>query len=139
MNNQSIGIMLGLGTSICIGLLNPLVKKAGLSPSVSAVIQVGVLWMVYLPMLFLSKGHIGMFEQRSAVLLLVLAGIINAVGYFFIVTSFKYLPVWQLNLFGVLAFFFSSLFGIFILQEPLPAKFFIGFALAAAGVLIAFL
>lgn len=139
MNNQAIGILLGLGTSICIGLLNPIVKKAGLNPSVSAIVQIGVLFVLYIPMLFLTKSHIGFFDHRSAFSLLVLAGVINAIGYYLIVTSFKYLPVWQINLFGVLAFFFGSVCGYFILHEPLPAKFFLGFAVAAIGVVIAFI
>lgn len=138
MDKTAIGVILMTLAMVCYGIVNPLIKKAGFNTFATMIIQIAVLWFSILPFFIITKSFLNLPSNRSSLLLLVLAGIINAVGYYFLVRSLSLLAVWQVNMFWVLIPLFGGIAGYFLLNEPLTFKFFIGLIFSAFGLFIAF-
>lgn len=115
-----------------------MLKKAGLTPLTTIIIQVAALWLAILPFFIAHKGYEYLLTNKQAFLLLVFVGIINAVGYYASIRAYAYLPIWQLNMFFALSPLIGGVFAYFILGEAISGKLFLGLSLALAGIYIAF-
>ncbi len=120
------------------GVVNPLLKKAGLNSFATMIVQIAVLWLSVLPFFIVSRSYQNVFDNKNAILILALAGIINAFGYFLLIQSFNYLPIWQINTFWVLIPLFGAVASFFILGEALSVNLLIGLVFIGFGFLIAF-
>ena len=102
MDKTVIGIILMTISMLAYAVGNPILKKAGFNPFATIIIQVAVLWLVILPFFIFSKSFQDILSHKQNLYLLILAGITNAVGYYLLVKSFTYLPIWQINMFWAL-------------------------------------
>lgn len=138
MDKTLVGLLLILVSMICYGIGNPILKKAGFNPFATIIIQIAILWLVVLPFFIISKSYHEIFTNKQNIFLLVIAGITNAIGYYLLVKSFQYLPIWQINLAWVLVPLFGAIAAFFLLGESLTLKFFIGLIFTLIGLFIAF-
>lgn len=137
MDKIIIGILLMISSMVLYGVGNPIIKKAGFNSFTTIIIQIAVLWLSILPFFILTKSYLTIASNKHNLYLLVLAGLTNAAGYYLLVKSFGYLPIWQINMFWVLVPLFGGIAGYFLLHEPLTVKFFIGLFIVFVGLLIA--
>ncbi|MCL4339028.1 DMT family transporter [Patescibacteria group bacterium] len=138
MNKTVLGAILMVISMAAYGVVNPLLKKAGLNSFATMIVQIAVLWLSVLPFFIVSRSYQNVFDNKNAILILALAGIINAFGYFLLMQSFNYLPIWQINTFWVLIPLFGAVASFFILGEVLSVNLLIGLVFIGAGFLIAF-
>ena len=137
MDKTLIGVSMMTISMIAYGITNPILKKAGFNPFATAFIQIAALWLAILPFFIFSKSFQNIISRKESIYLLIIAGLINAFGYYLFVKSFEYLPIWQINLFWVLMPLFGGIAGYYILGEALTIKFFIGLTITMIGLFIA--
>src|SRR3989338_6743826 len=137
MDKILIGILMMTASMVFYGVGNPIIKKAGFNPFTTIIIQIAVLWLSILPFFILTKSYLAVTSNKHNLYLLLIAGLTNAAGYYLLVKSFDYLPVWQINLFWVLIPLFGGITGYFLLGETLTINFFIGLVIVFAGLFIA--
>lgn len=139
MDKTTNGIILSSLSAVSYAIIYPLIKKAGLNPLATILIQISFLWVSILPVFFFTSSFKNLSLSGNALLLLALAGIINAVGYYASIRAYSFLPIWQINLFfAALSPIVGSIAAYLLLHEPISAKMFVGLAFILAGLTIAF-
>jgi len=73
---------------------------------------------------------------RGSVLILMLVGAINFGAFWLGILSFKYMPLWQQSLFGLLSPILIGVFAFFILGEQLSSKLFLSLAIMGVGLAV---
>lgn len=138
MNKVISGYLMMTLSMICYGVLNPIVKKAGLNPFATIVIQIISLLLVTLPFFLSTASYDKLLINKSGVFLVIIAGVINAVGFYLLIKSFPLFPIWQINLFYILVPLIGAIAAYFLLNEPLSIKLFVGLFVTMLGLFIAF-
>jgi len=138
MDKTATGLVMLTVAMILYGVINPILKKAGFNPFATIIVQIAFLWISIIPFFIFTKSHLNVISNRANIPLLVIAGVVNAIGYYLVVKSYTYLPIWQINIFWVLAPLSGAVAAYFILGEPLAAKFFVGLTFTLVGLYIAF-
>jgi drug/metabolite transporter (DMT)-like permease len=132
------GIILTSISAISYAVIYPLLKKAGLNPFATILLQISFLWLSILPVFYFTHSFKNIFLNGNALFLLALAGIINAIGFYASVRAYSYLPIWQISLlFAAISPIIGSIVAYVLLNEPITAKLFIGLAFVLAGLTIA--
>lgn len=133
------GIILTSISAASYAVIYPLLKKAGLNPFATILLQISFLWLSILPMFYFTHSFKNISLNGNVLFLLALAGVINAVGFYASVRAYSYLPIWQISLFfAALNPIIASIAAYFLLHEPISAKLFVGLAFVLAGLTIAF-
>lgn len=139
MDKTITGIILTSLSATSYAVIYPLLKKAGLNPFATILIQISFLWISILPFFLFTSSFKNLSLNGNALLFLALAGIINAVGFYASVRAYSYLPIWQITLFfAALNPLIGSITAYFLLHEPISAKLFVGLAFILTGLTIAF-
>ncbi len=68
---------------------------------------------------------------------LVLVGVINTIAFWLGIVGYKYMPLWQQSLYGLLSPVFIAVFAFLILGESISPKFFLSLLLMRAGLFLA--
>ncbi|MBI3342819.1 DMT family transporter [Candidatus Gottesmanbacteria bacterium] len=138
MDKAFTGIVFASISVLSYSAITPLLKKAGLNPLSTIIVQIAALWLVILPFFIASKEYEHLLNNKQALFLLIIVGIINAVGYYASIRAYAYLPIWQLNMFFTLSPLIGGVLAYFILGEAMTLRLFIGLTLALTGIYIAF-
>ncbi|MCM2325355.1 MAG: DMT family transporter [Candidatus Woesearchaeota archaeon] len=140
---KAAGIALVLSSLLCYSILAVLLKKANqdIKPFTVIAISMIVLFLISFFMSVFTEDSLNFdfLKNKTAVILLVIVGIINAVGFWLAIKAYPYMPLWQQSLFGMIQPLLTAVFAYFILGEALSWKMFFGFILMAAGLAVAIL
>ncbi|HCC84439.1 MAG TPA: hypothetical protein DEP87_02050 [Candidatus Pacebacteria bacterium] len=138
--NQTIGVSMVVASTILYAILPPLLKKTGsqLSPFTVMAISMGSLFFLsLLGSLIVDKAQtLRWSDLRGSVLILMLVGAINFGAFWLGILSFKYMPLWQQSLFGLLSPILIGVFAFFILGEQLSSKLFLSLAIMGVGLAV---
>ena len=139
--NKLTGIGILIVSTLLYSTLHPILKKVSkdIPPFTSMTVTMLVLFLVsfVMSLLFERSALMKLPEQRSALLLLVLFGLINAIAFWLLINGYKYMPVWQVTMFGVAIPILSGIMAYFMLGETLSPNLFIGLIIAGIGLFIA--
>lgn len=130
-----MGIVYIIISSILYGVFNPLIKKAGLNPYATLTLQLGISWLVGLPLFLATNSQQGI--STNSVVLIAIASTIATAGYILAIKAFPLLPLWQVALFTMITPVATSIFSYFILGETLTPKFFLSLLFITIGLIIA--
>ncbi len=135
------GIFIIIISTVLYALIPPILKKtnSSLQPFTIMSFSMLVLFLISLvfSLVFEKSWGINFSQQKNNILLLILVGIINALGFWLAIVSYKFMPLWQQSLFGLLSPILVSVFAYFILGEALSLKLFIGLLVMGSGLFIA--
>lgn len=136
------GPIIMLSATIAYALLSPLLKKANQSmpPFTVMTISMFALFTVSLILSLTFEKVINLdyiSAHKNTVLMLLGVGLINALSFWLIILAFKYMPIWQLTMFNLLAPVLAGIFAYFILGETMSLKLFLGLAIMSFGLFIA--
>ena len=138
-----IGIGLVLISTLCYALITPLIKKASadFGPFTEIAISMTVLTTIAILMAFITEDmtNINFIKSQKSIILLLVVGVVNAIGFYLAIRGFKYMKIWQQQMFGILTPILSGIFAFFILGEKMSLRIFISLALMAAGIAVAFI
>lgn len=139
---MGIGVLIISISTVIYGLLPVLFKKANqsLPPFAVMAISMFALFLVSFILSVLFEKSFSwkyLSDNKNIFLFLIMAGLINAVGFWLAIQAFKYMPLWQQALFGLLAPVFTGIFAYFILGEALSLKLFVGLAIMGIGLFVA--
>lgn len=139
MDKTMNGLFLTSISAALYAVITPLLKKAGLNPFATIIVQTGFLWLSILPFFLFTTASKNLSFAGITLPLLALAGIINAIGYYLSIRSYSYLPIWQINLFfAAISPIAGSIAAYFLLHEPISAKMFVGLGIILVGLTVAF-
>jgi drug/metabolite transporter (DMT)-like permease len=139
--NRILGIGIISLSIFSYSLLSPLLKKANLSLPPFTVMAISML-SLFVFSLFMSIAFEHSFKLqigKSSIFLLLLVGIINALGFWLGILGYKYMPLGKQSLFGLLSPIFVSIFAYFILGEKLDPKILVSLLIMGFGLFISFL
>lgn len=125
---------------ILYAILPPLLKKANQDtpPFTVMTISMFFLFIASLVMSVVSENFLGMkLPSKNIILILAAVGLINTVAFWLGILAFKYMPIWQQEMFVLLSPIFAGFFAYFILGEPLSSKLFVGLTIMSLGLYIA--
>ena len=122
--------------------LNAVLLKRGVSnipPFTAMSISMTVLLMlsVVCATCFERPPNLTSPDNRGALMVLLLVGIVNTAAFWFFLNAYKYVTVWQYQLFGLLVPIFSAIFAYFIIGEPLSWRLFAGLGFMGLGLFVA--
>ncbi len=128
-------------STIGYALLPPILKKASVKIPPFTVIAISM-FVLFMLSLFMSIFYEKSFQIKLAVIKtslfpLILVGVLNTVAFWLGILGYKYMPLWQQTLFGLLAPICTAVFAYFLLGEPLSSKLFISLLLMGSGLYIA--
>lgn len=140
--NVSMGPLIVLLSVFCYALLPPILKKVNqnIPPFTTIAISMFVLFTSSLILsLTFEQGKIlkSFAESRNLILALIAVGFINTLGFWLAIQGYKYMPLWQQTLFGLLTPVLAGIFAYFILGEPISMKLFLGLLIMGFGLFIA--
>ncbi|HVF69401.1 MAG TPA: DMT family transporter [Xanthomonadales bacterium] len=139
--NQLTGIIIVTISTACYALLYPLLKKANqqIPPFTVMSISMFVLFALSFLASIIFEGGFNLRDQdlKESILLLILVGAINCVGFWLGIQGYKYFPLWQQTMFTLLTPVLAGIFAYFILGEKLTVNLFIGLAVMSIGLFIA--
>ena len=135
------GILIVLASTIGYSAIYPLLKKASEKiPPFSLVALnslVVMLIAVVLSLMFEKNAFSKTLGDKNHLGFVVVAGLVNLIAFWLATLAFKYMPIWQQNLFMLLVPVLSGVFAFFLLKEAISTKLFMGLAIMAIGLFIA--
>ena len=138
---QSYGIVLATLSTVFYALLWPLFKKGSekLPAFTVMAISMFVLFAASLVMsiLFENSLHLKYSSLKTYVIFALLAGAFNVLAFWLEIQGFKFMPVWQQTLIGLLLPVFAAIFSYLILGESLSIHLFFGLAIIGVGLFVA--
>ena len=137
-----MGPLIVLLSVLCYSILPVLIKKANqnIPPFTTIAISMAILVTssFVLSLIFepdkISKAFI---DHKNLILILITVGLINTLGFWLAILGFKYMPLWQQTLFGLLTPVLAGVFAYFILGEAISMKLFLGLLIMGVGLFIA--
>lgn len=76
-------------------------------------------------------------QNRAGLYYVMLAGLVNIVAFWCFIKAMEYVPVWQVEMFGLLSPIFAGVLAYLIIGEALSSQLFIGLAVVSVGMFIA--
>jgi len=139
--NLLTGIFIVSAETILYALLQPLFKKAGqqIPPFTVMAISMFVLFTLSLLASIFVEGSFSLKIEsiRASIPILITIGLINFVSFWLLLLGYKYFPVWQVTMFGLLTPVIAGIFAYFILGEKITVNLFIGLIVMGIGLFIA--
>ncbi|HEX8966177.1 MAG TPA: DMT family transporter [Patescibacteria group bacterium] len=139
--NQSFGIVLATLSTVFYALLWPLFKKGSEKLPAFTVMTISMfvlfLTSLILSILFENSLHLKFGSLKVYIFFALLAGAVNVLAFWLEIQGFKFMPVWQQTLIGLLLPVFAAIFSFFILGEQLSINLFIGLAIIGVGLFVA--
>lgn len=134
---MGVGIVI-LSTAL-YALISPLLKKANhnIPPFTVMTISMFVLFLLSLIFsIFFEQSFQVKTLLKPNVLFLVMAGIINFVGFYLAIQGYRYMPLWEQSLISLLSPVFIGFFASLILGEPLSPKLLLGLLFMGIGIFV---
>lgn len=135
------GIVIVIASTAFYALLHPLLKKAGqqVPPFTVMAISMFVLFILSLLASVFVEGSLSLKGGAAKINLpiLIIIGIVNFLAFWLLLLSYKYFPVWQINMFALLTPIIAGVLSYFILGEKLTVNLFIGLLFMGVGLYIA--
>lgn len=139
--NKLIGIFIVILSQVVYGSLNPLLKKSSekIAPFTVIAISMFVLFFIAFigSIIFEKSLQLNTNLYRKEILILIIVGIGNVVGFWLLIQGFKYMPIWQLSMISLLSPIFASIFAYFLLGEAVSPKLLYGLAIMSIGLFVA--
>lgn len=139
--NLITGLFFALSQTILYALIVPISKKASqqVPPFTVMTISMFVLFILSLFASIFFQGGISFKNEgfKAALPLLIAFGIINFFAFWFVLIAYKYFPVWQITMFGLLTPVVAGFFAYFILGEKVTINLFVGLSIMAVGLFVA--
>lgn len=138
MDGRVLGLL--VVTSALYGLVVTVFKlgSESIPPFASMAISMFVLFLLSLGLSLLLERDIdwGASGYRKDIVVLVVGGALNAAAFWCLLKSFRYVPVWQSQMFGLLNPIFAALFAYALLGEAVSGKMFLGLVFVSVGLFI---
>jgi drug/metabolite transporter (DMT)-like permease len=139
--NKYTGVTVMLISTLFASFLQPLLKRASkdIPPFTTMAVSMLVLFSLSLlaSMLFEKSALVKLAGQRNTLMILILFGALNFISFWLVLVGLKYMPVWQVAMFGLLVPILSGIISYFLLGEALTINLFIGLIFVAIGLFIA--
>lgn len=139
--DKNVGYVIVFISTASYALLTPLLKKASekIPPFTLIAISMFVLFLCsFLVSIFLENSlKLKIAPIKTYIWTLVVVGVINALAFWLQVLGYKYMPIWQQALFGLLSPLLSGVFAYYILGEQMSAKLFLGLIVMGIGLFVA--
>ncbi len=123
------------------GLISAMLKRGaeGIPPFTAMSISMGALFGCSLlcAVIFEREAAWSTRESTFAVTMLLLVGVVNTLALFFAIGAYRYVALWEYQLFALLTPLFAAAFAYLLLGEPISPKLLISLALMASGLYIA--
>ena len=138
---NAIGVIVMLLSTIGYSLIYPLLKKGGerISTFSLLAISTGIVCLLSVAMSLLTEKNalIRSFSEKNYIWFVVIAGVINFFAFWLGVVAFKYMSVWQQQLFGLLLPVVGAVAAYFLLKEAISPRLFFGLLIMSLGLYIA--
>jgi drug/metabolite transporter (DMT)-like permease len=139
---QLTGIAIILASTISYALLSALLKKVyknDVGPFTVMAISMLVLFLISAVCAFVFEdfSNFEVAEHTKDILLLVLVGTINALGFWLAIKGYDYMPLWEQQMFQILTPLLTGFFAFFMLGESIGINLFIGLGVMGIGLFIA--
>ena len=135
------GIAIVFTSTVLYSSLYPLLKKANqqLPPfTTMALAMLSLFILATLASIFLENGlHTKMSLIKSNFSLIIIIGIVNFIAFWLAILGFKYMSIWQQNMFYVIDPVAAAIFAYFILGEKITINLFLGLFIMAIGLFVA--
>jgi drug/metabolite transporter (DMT)-like permease len=139
--DKFIGILIISISTILYALVLPLLKKTNqqLPPFTTIAISMFTLFLLAaLSSIFLENGlHIKTSIIKNNLQILITAGAINFIAFWLAILAFKYMTVWQQDMFSLITPIVAGVFAYFLLGEKMSPNLFIGLIIMGTGLYIA--
>lgn len=137
--NKLFGITIILTETFLYALLSPLLKKANLNFQPFTVMTFSMLslfiFSLIMSICFENLLALNMQKDSKTILFLFIIGLINGVAFWLGIKAYKFMPLSQLSLFGLLSPIFITILAYFILGEKITYKIFISLGIMAIGLI----
>jgi len=139
--DKFIGILIVSTSTILYAFLYPLLKKANqqLPPFTTMAISMFILFLLAaFSSIFLENGlQIKTNIIKNNLQILLTVGAINFIAFWLAILGFKYMAVWQQDMFALITPVVAGIFAYFLLGEKMNPNLFTGLIIMGAGLYIA--
>jgi len=134
------GILIVTLSTIMYAIIGPLIKKTNSTLLPFTVMSFSMFSLFLLSfvfsLIFEKSWAINFSQQKSNINILLLVGFINMIAFWLGILGYKYMPLWQQSLFGLMTPVLVGIFAFFILGEPISYKLFIGLLIMGIGLFV---
>jgi len=139
--NKFTGVGVLLISTLIYALLTPLLKKANLKIPPFTVMAISMFFLfissLILSLIFEKGLNFKLASYKNEVMLLILVGLLNTLGFWLAILAFKYMPVWQQTMFTLLVPPLAAIFAFFLLREAVNPKLLAGLIIMSIGLYVA--
>lgn len=128
-------------STVGYSLIYPLLKKGGEKISTFSLLAIstGVVCLMSVAMSLLTEKNslVRSFSEKNYIWFVLIAGFINFFAFWLGVVAFRYMSVWQQQLFGLLLPVVGAIAAYFLLKEAISPRLFIGLVIMSLGLYVA--
>jgi len=136
-----IGIIVSVLSTILYSLTYPLQKKVSLNIQPFTLMTISMFFLtimsLVLSLIFEKSFNFNFSQNKNGILILALVGLINVFAFWFLLTGYKYLPLWQEIMITMLSPIFTAIFAYYILGESFSYKMILGLLIMCTGLYVA--
>ncbi|MBP6044886.1 MAG: DMT family transporter [Microgenomates group bacterium] len=138
---SAVGVIIMLLSTVGYSLIYPLLKKGGEKISTFSLLAIstGVVCLMSVAMSLLTEKNslVRSFSEKNYIWFVLIAGFINFFAFWLGVVAFRYMSVWQQQLFGLLLPVVGAIAAYFLLKEAISPRLFIGLVIMSLGLYVA--
>jgi drug/metabolite transporter (DMT)-like permease len=138
--NKILGIGIISSSTILYALLSPLLKKANVSLPPFTIMAISMfslfIFSLLMSVFFEHSFSLNLQGGKNVIILLLIVGLINGVGFWLGIQGYKYMPLGKQSLFALFSPALVAIFAYFILGEKLDPKIFISLIIMGIGLCI---
>lgn len=138
--NKVLGSIIISSSTILYAFIGVLFKKANREVPPFSTMAISMFFLFIVSLIFsliYEKSHqFNWSEIKTPVLFLIIAGVVNFFAFWLGILGYKYLPLWQQSMFGLLSPIFIGVFGYFLLGEQISIKLLFGLIFMGIGLFI---
>lgn len=138
---EPIAYIFLIGAPMLYGLNGVLLKKgvASIPPFTAMAISMAVLLTLsgLFAVCFERPQNLMGAEHRSSLVALLLVGGVNTAAFWCFLNAYRYVSVWQYQMFALLVPVFSAFFAYWLIGEALSWRLFAGLAFMGIGLVVA--
>lgn len=117
------------------------VSQAGIPPFAMIAVSMFALFTTALILsIIFERGGTNLksvMTSKNLFFALITVGLINTAGFYLAIQGYKYMPIWQQNMFELLKPILAGVFAYFILGEVITMRLFLGLLIMGIGLYIA--
>ncbi|HVZ12714.1 MAG TPA: DMT family transporter [Patescibacteria group bacterium] len=136
-----IGVLIVFTSTVLYAAVYPILKKVNttLPPFlIMAITSFIVFALAAIASIFFENTlNIKSSLIKDNMQILLIGGVVNFIAYWLAISGFKYMPVWQQDMFMLLTPIAAGILAYFILGEKITSNLFIGLAIMGIGLFVA--